>query len=354
MVMAPAIALSGKIVAPEHPLRTLYTNSDRVVIARVGESAVVETAGESQTLATTLQVSSTLKGADHKAMLYVYHSVYGDEQRLFKPGDNVLLFLTQREKQKKQKAGYELYDTFRGVKKLSDNDLKAYARHIKELADYLKDGKLENAELVEWLVRCAEDQATRWEGATELAASARELRDRQEEESDEAEEVDVEEETATTEQATEEPAATDDEDSELVAKLSEAQKDRLVKALLGVDKFNEGDLELLEVVTYFKDSRLIPFLVSHLRSLESAPPKYAENLLNTLAEFLNDETISEAVEKYSDEVSYDDLEDEEDRSEELSVDQASKNKTDVEQRSQLLKQVLRLIDQKLSQPTPLK
>ncbi len=351
---------AGIVEAASYPLRELYTKSDRVIIARIGESVVVETAGESKTLMTTLNVSSTLKGSDHKTTAYVYHSIYGDEQRLFKPGENVLLFLTQREKQKKQKPGYELFDSVRGVKKLSDDDLKAYTRHINELANFLKDGKLENAELVEWLVRCAEDNATRWEGAMELASSVRSLRELQEEqeseeEGDEAEESDSQVSSAA-EPAAEEPTETD-EGAELATKLSDAQKERLVKAFLRLEKFNEGDLELLEVVSFFKDSRLVPFLMSHLHGVESAPPRYAESLMNTLAEFLNDETITEAVEKYSDEVSYDDLEDEGNSSaeadEEITVDEASEKKVAIEQRSQMLKQFLVLVEQKLSQPTSL-
>src|ERR1044072_8689352 len=49
MTMAPALALNGEIVTPEHPLRNLYTNSDRVVIAGIGESAVIDSEGESKT-----------------------------------------------------------------------------------------------------------------------------------------------------------------------------------------------------------------------------------------------------------------------------------------------------------------
>jgi hypothetical protein len=338
-------ATMGEIVVVANPLRSLYTNSDRVVTARVGDSTVVETAGESKTLMTTLNVSSTLKGSSHQATLYLYHSIYGDEQRLFKHGDNLLLFLVQKEKQKKQKAGYELFDSSRGVKKLSDSDLKAYARHINELANYLKDGNLENEELVEWLVRCAEDRATRWEGATELASNARSLRDRHEEHATEEESNEAEEPDAI------------NQGSDIVTNLSDTQKERLVKALLSVEKFNDGDLELLDVVSYLKDSRMVPFLVSHLHHLESGPPRYAENLMNTLADFLRDEIITEAVEKYSDEVSYEDLEDEGDSSEEideqLTVEKAGEKKAAIEHRSQLLKEFLSLVEKRLSQPIPL-
>jgi hypothetical protein len=361
-VIMSVAALGGEIVTVEHPLRSLYTNSDRVVIARVGESAVVETAGESRLLMTTLDVSSTLKGAQHKATIYLYHSSYGDEQRLFQAGDQVLLFLTQREPQKKQKAGYELFDSSRGVKKLSGADLKVYTQHINELSDYLKDGKFDRAELVEWLVRCAEDKATRWEGATELALSARNLRDLQDEQSaegdnEEVEKVEVQDDSGTAKAGEEATAVANDsdgtdEDSELVAKLSEDQRERLIKALLSVEKFDEGDLELLKVVSYFKDSRLVPFLVSHLHRVESAPPKYAEDLINTLAEFFNDETLLEAAEKYADDVSYDDLED--GSSEAITVDEAKEKKAAIEQRSQLLMQFLSVVEKRLSQPTPLK
>ncbi len=90
-----------------------------------------------------------------------------EEPGELKPGDTVLLFLKRNEETGKD----ELADGSFGIKQLSGDDLGVYESRIAELGTIFSVEVPNQDEIVEWLVRCAENKATRWEGTFELLQS---------------------------------------------------------------------------------------------------------------------------------------------------------------------------------------
>lgn len=331
-------------VSPPTPLRMLYTGSDRVVVARAGDSAVEKSDNGDSFRRTTFHIGESLKGGHGENKLQVVHYTYPDSPDYignFKKGERLLLFLNYNEEQ----SAYWVNDMRHGAKKLSDEDLKVYLERIEELSALLLKEKPDEKEVVEWLVRCAEEPATRWEGAYELYAGVAIARNEAEAaankesaaggeaeaqdegvEAEESEEQDAGGAEAEDAVESEEVVETPDEEAagggegdenrpvdiknfrlgmygtdiapEAVAGLTPDQKTRLANALFRADKIGEGETALLQVVRGWGDQRLVPFLSNQLRGLEKDPPYFVPELMDALAEALKDKAIARLVENY--------------------------------------------------------
>ena len=363
-----ASATAACPVEPPSPLRTLYRESERVVVARVGATAAVEGADAENQRKTAFDVTESVKGDPGEKTLHVYHWFWQDSPGSptnFQQGDTLLLFLRRGED--RQTDGYYVTDARYGAKKLSDADLKVYLKRIEELQWIMRQEKPDPDELVEWLVRCAEEPATRWEGAYELSVSAAMAeQEAKGKESDEAEEAEEEEDgeddegeaaeaEASAEEASAETAAEaagdagveqpaevvesadaaavasgaeaqvevtalenptadqvevwqgfsgSDVDASLVKHLTDEQKERLAGVLFDAETLGEGEMELLQVVGAWGDARLVPFIVKQLHKLEADPPYEAERLMYILGDVLKDRKIARLAEKYSENAPY--------------------------------------------------
>jgi hypothetical protein len=304
---------------PPQPLRALYKSSELIVVARVRDSRKVEHDGDAVLMKSALTISSTLKGQTRKSTVYVYDWLYGEEaEPRFVIGDDLLVFLKRREEKqtRKTKDDYEVNDSRYGVKKLSAADRAVYVSRIKELRE-IKQPEVNSPEIVEWLVRCAEEPATRWEGASELARSARALRegDQKDEEDPDAEESDdddVDEPSvasagvAAAKEAEDITPANDEEVSEttLISMLTSGQKERLAAALFGTVVVGDEELELIEIEKDLRDPRLLSFLISQLHALETDPPVLVYAIVNDVAELMHNEEITRLAEEYNEKALY--------------------------------------------------
>jgi hypothetical protein len=311
ITMEPAQAtMGGAMIIPMLTLRELYAVSDRIVVARPAGTVKVKSEGESRLIRTSLMVSSTLKG-DGEPVVNVYHFIYGDQETPFPRGENLLVFLKHGGTMGalKSAGGYELADFSHGIKKLSSSELDVYVQRINELAQLSHEQPPNQEELVEWLVRCAEDPATRWEGAFDLASSAADLRascsqDDSDEDSGSSEESDEDQsDEPTAAVATVEPTPEPQELGDratFAALLTTDQKQRLMKALLATEDITEGDVQLIELVKDRHDPRLLPFLVSQLHRVEANPPETVDRVVRVVAELLNDRRINALSKSYAD------------------------------------------------------
>ncbi|HEV8488142.1 MAG TPA: carboxypeptidase-like regulatory domain-containing protein [Blastocatellia bacterium] len=313
MSLEPQVVTVGGSIAAPQPLRTLYNSNELIVVARVGDSRKIERDGSSVLMKTALTISSTLKGHARKPIVYVYHWTYGeDAKQPFVTGDDLLVFLTRHEDRQTGKVqdGYEVYYPRYGVKKLSAADLAVYVSRIKELRE-MKQTDVNSPEIAEWLVRCAEEPATRWEGATELAWSAGALRQRESGDEDtDAKESDENggevSSVGTTGSVADEKkvedikGSADEEESRtpLISLLTTKQKERLAAALFGTGLVSEKELELIEIEKEMKDPRLLPFLISQLRALEADSPEFVETIVDDVAELMDDEDVNKFLEEY--------------------------------------------------------
>jgi|GEM_PF-1630447 len=312
---------------PPQPLRHLYVQSDQIVLATVGKTEVVkvenpEAAVEEQMsqLKTALHVSSTLKG-ETKPVIYLSHWRYSDYPDALSndvEGKTFLLFLNLNA----EDETYSIDDMSYGAKQLSDADLKVYIKRIEELAAILSAAEPSDKEIVEWLVRCAEEPATRWEGAYELVTSSY-LLEYQEEQAKAAQaeaeaappssgETSVEVKTGivfASEMASNEPESHEEEveynpygahvKAEFIGLLTDEQKYRLTTALVNIERLKDADSVLVEVVKRWDDARLVPYLLSQLRHTDEESPYLTENLMMIVARKIGDEALIAQVEKFS-------------------------------------------------------
>ncbi|MEJ7847307.1 MAG: hypothetical protein WKF92_04365 [Pyrinomonadaceae bacterium] len=308
-------------------LLALYQNSDAIHIARFDKAEDGEISEQTDdytaiSIKKHFSISSTLKGDSRKFFVldqvdYRYKSTDKSEEMedpdeivKLNAGDTLLLFLKKGE----DEEGLQLTDYRDGTKKLSAADIGVYEARIKELNAIFRAEKVDEFEIVRWLIRCAEDKVTRWEGTFEMLQSVQssEWKEKEVERRDEmlkrGEALDPEE------------AAEPDKPGVFVtgttifAKILEAnQKQALSNLLLDRPLPNKdeavkteiaGDAELIELVQRWGDARLPAYLLDQLRA-GLTEPYVVSQLMNSIAGILGDGKLSKFAEKYG-EISYED------------------------------------------------
>lgn len=282
---AAVAVMAGAIAVRQQPLRVLYNESDLIAVASVGKTTRVQAKESSILFKTALHISSAIKGDTREPVVNVYHWAYGGQQDTYANGDRLLVFLKRRVKTDDDKSagGYEVEDETYGVKKLSDADLSIYLQRMQALEMILAEEKPEIEGLLEWLVRCVEEPATRWEGASDLFSSyTSEFRG------------------AKTEAASERPGedGTGQENPTFVSLLSAEQKKRLEDVLFNIDELTERDQQLVRVVRSWNDDRVVPFLLSQLRRWQANPPDIALGVMFLVTEFVYDEQLQNLSAEY--------------------------------------------------------
>lgn len=314
--------MGGAVAIRQQPLRPLYHISDLIVVARLGRSAPVKRTETNEMMKATLEVTSVIKGDNRRSRLTVYHWGWGQD-KLFpgglKTGDTALFFLKPRD----AGDGFELSNYSFGVKRLAPADLSVYQQRLEELNAIEKAETPGTAAIVEWLVRCVEQRATRWEGAYDLAQSVELGADRSDAEAGDgpAEPQAAADTAVISPAASGEPASSSDAQTApaapacsrpaapayLAVRISEEQKGRLQAALFKIDALTEEDMELVTLVLRWQDPRLVPFLLDQLRRLEADPPRLAARLMGVVGAALHDEEVKALAEEYVSNASYEDL-----------------------------------------------
>jgi hypothetical protein len=389
-------SLACPVQLPPQPLRTLYKHSKLVFVARVGATEVLKVEDGMAQVRVALHVTEKVKGEPAQPVHYYYDDYVGEAavggeggaqpaslaERLherLKQGERYLFFPEPRE----EGDGYVINDERYGLKELPGDDLKVYLERLKELAEIERREPEDKLAVVEWLVRCAEQPATRWEGAYELLESAEaisrgeaEARARGEAEPIQApagEQANAASaEAPAPDSAAEAPAEEitldrfefryTEPDPSLAPLLDAAQKQRLADALFASDEPSEGDDVLMQVVKDFDDPRLPAFLLARLHRFEDDAPPAAELWLRTLAASLKNPRLAELAASYTQDATYYEYEEEGGEPEaEASNDEAAETEEAEEQppdpevaaaaeeraklkRSALLKELLTRID----------
>ena len=196
-VLSNSIPVKACPPPPPKNLLSLYLHSDLIFVATItnekdGKLLPSEMEDYSNLeIIRNLKISSVLKGKTARNFLYKnteyksknpvevesdegsirelpYFFSYGYKgQSKLAVGERYLFFFTKDEETNE----YSLTDYTSGYRKLSDADLSVFEDRIKELNSIV--GKKENqlAEITEWLIRCVEKPATRWDGAFVLGQS---------------------------------------------------------------------------------------------------------------------------------------------------------------------------------------
>jgi len=251
MLLGTLIACTGGVVAPAaypippRPLRLLVQESEFIVTARVREA-------EAWRAHQAMTEEERLLGRFPLVVLEVEQRVKGDpgvpeiEQKLYPwvcpaparyvMGTRVLAFL---DRSAEDEGGFTTHAFSDGAKTLEDGALATYLERIREQLEIeqMPADELRLARQVEWLVRCTEHPATRWEGAYELAPSGDIM-----------------------------TLLTDAVTPDFARHLSAEQLERLRTALLDANAFDAGERCLEELLRDDRDPRLQAWLVQQLRT----------------------------------------------------------------------------------------
>lgn len=187
------------------------------------------------------------------------------DSRELKSGDEVLLFV-----QKDKESGrIEVTAYNDGLKKLSREDMAVYEARIKELGPIFAAEKPDPQKITDWLIRCAEDPATRWEGTAELQRSFRFLEYKQ---ARDAEKPKAEGEAETVRFF----SYGGNSSYEYAEAMNEYHRQTLTLLVINSDlgyrpvnkksKFVRGDFELVDLVTKWADGRVAQALLERVRS----------------------------------------------------------------------------------------
>ncbi len=184
-----------------------------------------------------------------------------------KPGDEVLLFLRKSEEGDR----LELTDFLGGAKKLEREDMAVYEARVKDLNTIFASKKPNAEKIVDWLIKCAEEKATRWEGTYELQRSFDALeykKAREAEEKDSKKDVPDE---------TEDPEVVEEDENlhEYAEAMTESHQNALTDLFIALSLSEKpakkgevmlGNLELMNLVTRWADDRIALILAEKIRS----------------------------------------------------------------------------------------
>ncbi|MFN6962885.1 MAG: hypothetical protein ACK4S4_03875 [Pyrinomonadaceae bacterium] len=319
LILAASVRVFGETSEREQPSRfavtllTLFRDSDEVFVAtfdKVDDETLVavETNFTVARVTSRFTVISTLKGEPRKLLdlqdetfryrlspeapetTFIKDQHSFDPSAAARPGDKVLLFLRRDPKD----GSLSLLDSRDGIKRLAADDEADFLDRITELGKILAGPKVEASIVAEWLVRCVERPATRWEGAFELERGFR-LLEQQERQAKAIEAAAAPRAAESTE------LKTSNIDMAAVASaLSEKQKERLTNALLTADGFDPastgklslGDLQLIKLVRRWGGRDIALSVVQRLkyRSAIGADDIY---LMTVVAELIGDRAALE-------------------------------------------------------------
>jgi hypothetical protein len=277
------VVTMGVTMIAAEPLRQLFAESDLVIAARVGPSAVLDRGREPAGVATELQIERVLKGdvrgrkVDYRHaenLAATFAGFAGSEpQRGLSQGDRVLAFLraSRETGARGDTPSFESADYVSGVRVLGDAEYAAYVERVDALARLERKaerrGEEDPAELMEWLVATTEDPYTRGEAAFEIRAAVEAL----------AQFAEIEGTTSLVAAAdlqslvdrfrgeggklSEEPRP-----AVLGAALTENQKKRLTRALSATKSLKDADLDLFRIVRTVDEEAATAWLVRQLRT----------------------------------------------------------------------------------------
>src|SRR5262249_55909054 len=267
---------------------------------------------------TALHISAQLKGENSQQVIPVYHWVDDVHPTTLNQGDRLLVLLRRRESEDgKRLDGYEATGWGDSIKELDDRALAIYRQRIEELTAIYQRGNPDPSELVEWLVRCVEEPATRGEGVRKLIEGLYRLASQREQENSDKSRTGEAEESAdqtedeiedSDEQADDDEAKMRGENVKLAAALTQDQRNRLPGALFGIAELSEADMDLVNLIVELGDERLAPYLVSQLRRVADDSPRFAESLVWMIARVIKDEDLNRLADDYHDAATYDESE----------------------------------------------
>lgn len=167
-ILSPALTYANSYSYSNLPLWYLCEKSEFIAVSRI-ESIDTAKENEKKLLAKNLDIVSILKGDNEIWMRYKFSG----KVSLLKPdkkGDLALVFLAEL------MSGCVAVTSYKTaiIKVVSISEVDTYIEKISLLLEILKDKNTvsKNQQIIEWLVKCAENPITCWEGVHGLARTS--------------------------------------------------------------------------------------------------------------------------------------------------------------------------------------
>lgn len=169
LALAMAAESSSTHPIPPVPLRWLYREADLVAVVKPGKTESFEEKVDSWFSAkVSLTIEKTLKGKAEGSQVTVYfcQGLVCPAPDRYPEGKTLLVFLNW----KKEIQAYHARSLSYATKQLEPKELDVYLSRLEELSKIPaeKGEAPPSADTLDWLVRCMEHPATRWEGAHEF------------------------------------------------------------------------------------------------------------------------------------------------------------------------------------------
>jgi hypothetical protein len=307
-----AVGIEAAPVRARATLLSLYIRSDSVMIGRFDkkQDVATERIGDGYTRAatrTSYDITSVLKGENAK-----FVSIDGEEFRYIvqkgnklpreaifvddmqsstdrdpESGDTVILFL------KKQGDSYDLVDDRDGVRRIEPNEEGVFTTRITELNSIFKSGKVDPEQVADWLVRCATERATRWDGTHELMQGFRHLEWQTQKDANGYQRID--------------PSVSYENGADAASALTATQQAALTQILVSSDfafsddrpSLDEGDRELISLVKKWDPAAAAKYLLGQLKCQAYSPHENA-GMMYKIAELIGDGDAAKLARQYAD------------------------------------------------------
>lgn len=221
------------------PLRKLVMESEYIIRGLVIETGTLPVSKNESSWErdfARILVQEVWQGAIAADTITVYYTsgLICPAPAVYIKGAELIAFLDKQEKG----SGYETHALSYGVKY---QGLSVYKARIKEIQQILqiKDVQQQETRTLDWLVECAADQYTRWEGVYELLPESDFM-----------------------------SAYDRDGRTRKDIFLGTAQRERLFTALMAIDTLNYDDIALVDIVQGINDPALLQFLKSRLTRMD--------------------------------------------------------------------------------------
>jgi len=294
-------------------LLDLYRQSDAVFEARFDRFEEGKIVKQDQDYSVVrveklFDVSSSLKGSYSKFISlsedeyryptspdpkYLVAKSSGEDEQTYglRSGDSVLLFMKYGEDGK----SLVLTDEDEGLKKLSTADIAVYEKRIREL-DSLLSSEPSASKIVDWMLRCAEEPATRWEATFELVKGFERLdyqgKQKQSETDATKDKPDFFDSTTFAK------AVTDEQKRKLADILLDRQPPQVGEDGQAKRTYVRGDRELIDLVKHWGDPRLPAFLLNELKTKDLTDYRRSETI-QLIADLISNSRVSGVAQKYN-------------------------------------------------------
>ncbi len=250
------------------PLRKLVIESEFIVYANVIRIDTIKTKGGDDTKA-ILKIKEVIQGELKDDTIGVFFSlgIMCPPQAQYEKGTTVLAFLY------KDENAYRTEGLSFGSKKVDATAFQAYKKRILEMQNILliKNKAEKDKKTIDWLIDCAVNPNTRWEGVFELSSSGSDFM-----------------------------ANYFDKNTNSYIKnfkLSNTQKIKLRKGVLNIKELTCNDMTLIDFVLNKGDTELINFLIKKLKESNIENNWCRNNFIKKIAKCSNKKRLVKIAQK---------------------------------------------------------